>query len=250
MNGFIEKDTLQTKAAQLGVVLDETALERFDIYAKALVEWNEKINLTAITAPKDIVAKHFVDSLAVLTAVAPQAGAKLIDVGTGAGFPGLALLIARPDLQVTLLDSTKKKLMVLDDILQRLSLSAELLHARAEETGQNPQYREQFDLVTARAVAPLHLLAEYCLPFAKVGGQFVAMKSSTVREELAEGAFAVRTLGGEKPQCTTLTLEDVGARSLVLIKKRTTTNPKYPRPSAKIAKNPLISGKKSAKTEK
>ena len=152
MNEFIEKETLQEKAAQLSVVLDDAALDRFDIYAKALVEWNTKINLTAITTPKEIVAKHFVDSLAVLTAVTPHPGAKLIDVGTGAGFPGLVLLIARPDLQVTLLDSTKKKLMVLDDILQRLSLSAELLHARAEEAGQNPQYREQYDLVTARAV--------------------------------------------------------------------------------------------------
>ena len=236
---FIEKAVLKEKAAQIGVELDETALDRFDIYARGLVEWNEKINLTAITQPDEIITKHFVDSLTVLPMLKGSEPLRLIDVGTGAGFPGLALLIARPKLQLTLLDSTKKKLTVLDDLLSRLSLSATLLHTRAEDAGQDARYREQFDAVTARAVAPLHVLAEYCLPFAAVGGMFFAMKSAAAQEELAAARPAIRQLGGKVKDCVEFTLEGAGARSIVRIEKCSPTNPKYPRPSAKIAKFPL-----------
>ena len=137
METFISKDLLKTEAAKFGVELDEIALDRFDKYAKLLVEWNEKINLTAITDPEGIVMKHFVDSLSLFSAIELPQGAKSIDVGTGAGFPGLAMLIARPDLKITLLDSTNKKLNVIRDILEKLELTCEVLHMRAEEAGQS-----------------------------------------------------------------------------------------------------------------
>lgn len=167
---MIDAENLRRGAAKWEVELDATALSRFDAYAALLLEWNQKINLTAIKAPDEIVAKHFIDSLALLSFFSPAQDAKVIDVGTGAGFPGLALLIARPDLQLTLLDSTKKKLLFLEQVLSSLDLRAETLHQRAEEAGQDPLHREQFDLVTARAVSNLRDLSEYCLPFAKLGG--------------------------------------------------------------------------------
>ena len=249
MQNFIEIERLKEKAAALGVSLDETALERFDIYAKALVEWNEKINLTAITQPQDIVTKHFADSLTLLRHLRAKHAGTLLDVGTGAGFPGLALLIADPALQVTLLDSIKKKLTVLQDILGRLSLSAALLHGRAEDLAHDARYREQFDAVMARAVAALPVLAEYCLPFVRVGGTFYAMKSVTAAEEVKDAQPAIRLLGGDRPQCKTMTLEDVGERCLILVGKRSATSQKYPRPSAKIAKEPLGQGKNLPKTK-
>ena len=236
----LNREALRQKAAMFHVKLDETALERFADYARLLQDWNEKINLTAITDTNEILTKHFLDSLTILPLIAPQENAKLIDVGTGAGFPGLALLIARPDLKVTLLDSTKKKLTVLQDILEKLDLSAALLHLRAEEAGHEKNLREQFDFATARAVANLRELSEYCLPFVRVGGTFAAMKSANAETELAEAKTALRLLSGEVARVERFTLEDAGARTVILVKKRAPLSAKYPRPSAKIAKNPLI----------
>lgn len=237
--GFIDKAALADLAASFGVSLDETALDRFDLYAKLLCDWNEKINLTAITDPGEIVVKHFADSLSVLGAVSVKEGASLIDVGTGAGFPGLALKIARPDLRVTLLDSTKKKLLVLEDIAQKLDLSVVLLHKRAEEAGRDPLLREQFDLATARAVANLRELAEYCLPFVRVGGRFLAMKSAKTEAELDEAKAAVRLLGGKTAAVHTVSLPEAGERTVIEIEKFSSTPALYPRPSAKIARFPL-----------
>ena len=239
METFISKELLKTEAAKFGVELDEIALDRFDKYAKLLVEWNEKINLTAITDPEGIVMKHFVDSLSVFSAIEIPEGAKSIDVGTGAGFPGLAMLIARPDLKITLLDSTNKKLNVIRDILEKLELQCEVLHTRAEEAGQNKAYREQYDFATARAVSNLRDLSEYCLPFVKKGGTFISMKSAKAEEEIAEGRNAIKTLGGNIKDKKTFEIDDAGERTIILIEKVSTTPPKYPRPSAKIAKNPL-----------
>ncbi len=239
METFISKELLKTEAAKFGVNLDEKALERFDIYAKLLVEWNEKINLTAITDPEGIVMKHFVDSLSLFSAIEIPEGAKSIDVGTGAGFPGLAMLIARPDLKITLLDSTNKKLNVIRDILQNLDLECEVLHTRAEETGQNKAYREQYDFATARAVSNLRDLSEYCLPLVKKGGTFISMKSAKAEEEIAEGRNAIKILGGNIKEKKTFEIDEAGERTIILIEKISTTPAKYPRPSAKIAKNPL-----------
>lgn len=164
----------------------------------------------------------------------------MIDVGTGAGFPGLALLIARPDLQLTLLDSTKKKLLFLEQALSSLALQAETLHRRAEEAGQNSRYREQFDLVTARAVSNLRDLSEYCLPFAKPGGFFTPLKSGDIDEELTQAKPAISLLGGSLERLERYEIDSVGSRSLPIIQKISHTSPKYPRPSAQIAKKPLV----------
>ncbi len=236
---MIDRSYLKALAASLGVSLDDRALERFDLYARLLCDWNEKINLTAITDPQEICVKHFADSLSVLAKVEIPQDAKLIDVGTGAGFPGLALKIARPDLRVTLLDSTKKKLMVLDDISQKLELDVEPLHKRAEEAGRSRPYREQFDIATARAVANLAVLSEYCLPFVKVGGRFLAMKSAKTQEELAGAKKAIGQLGGREEKVHTLQLETAGERTILELKKQSPTPAQYPRPSAKIARFPL-----------
>lgn len=236
---FIDKKLLQTTAEKYGVNLDDTAIDRFDKYAQMLVSWNEKINLTAITDPTEIVIKHFTDSISVLKYVKLEEGAKIIDVGTGAGFPGTALLIARPDLKLTALDSTGKKLKVVKDILDNLGLEAEILHARAEEASRKAQYRESFDYAFARAVAPLYNLSEYCLPFVKVGGFFVSMKAAKAAQEVDEAKKAIHVLGGQLTAFNTFELEDAGERSIIEIKKISQTSAKYPRQSAKIAKNPL-----------
>ena len=236
---FIFKDLLKEKAEMFHVKLDETALERFDIYGKLLVEWNEKINLTAITDPEGVTIKHFLDSVTIFSYVDIPEGAKVIDVGTGAGFPGLAMLIARPDLDMTLMDSTKKRLMVIENILEHIGLKANVVHSRAEEAGQNKNFREKYDFSTARAVTNLRDLAEYCLPFVKVGGSFIPMKSAKAQEEIAEGKKAIHVLGGQIIRQDTFNLLDCGERTIINVKKISSTPAKYPRPSAKIAKNPI-----------
>lgn len=236
---FILKALLKEKAEMFHVKLDEQALERFDIYGKLLVEWNEKINLTAITDPEGVTIKHFLDSLTIFNYVDIPEGAKIIDVGTGAGFPGLAMLIARPDLDITLMDSTKKRLMVIENILEAIGLKANVVHSRAEEAGQNKKFREKYDFSTARAVTNLRDLAEYCLPFVKVGGSFIPMKSAKAQEEIAEGKKAIHVLGGQIISQDSFELLDCGERTIINVKKISPTPAKYPRPSAKIAKNPI-----------
>ena len=236
---FILKALLKEKAEMFHVKLDEQALERFDIYGKLLVEWNEKINLTAITDPEGVTIKHFLDSLTIFNYVDIPEGAKVIDVGTGAGFPGLAMLIARPDLDITLMDSTKKRLMVIENILEAIGLKANVVHSRAEEAGQNKKFREKYDFSTARAVTNLRDLAEYCLPFVKVGGSFIPMKSAKAQEEIAEGKKAIHVLGGQIISQDSFELLDCGERTIINVKKISPTPAKYPRPSAKIAKNPI-----------
>ena len=236
---FILKDLLKEKAEMFHVKLDETALERFEIYARLLVDWNEKINLTAITDPEGVTIKHFLDSITIFSYVDIPEGAKIIDVGTGAGFPGLAMLIARPDLQMTLMDSTKKRLTVIEDILEKIGLTANVVHSRAEEAGKSKDFREQYDFSTARAVTNLRDLAEYCLPFVKVGGCFVPMKSAKTQEEIAEGKKAIHVLGGQITNVDTFELLDCGERTIINVKKISSTPDKYPRPSAQIAKKPL-----------
>lgn len=236
----IDTEQLRAGAAQWNVALDETALSRFDSYAALLIEWNQKMNLTAITEPGEIVVKHFIDSLALLSFVTLQKQARVIDVGTGAGLPGVALLIARPDLVLTLLDSTKKKLLFLEHVLSNLGLPAETLPMRAEEAGQSAAYREQFDLVTARAVSNLRDLSEYCLPFAKPGGFFTPLKSAGIDLELEAAQSAIARLGGKLERLEQYEIETGGARSLPIIKKISRTSSKYPRSSAQIAKKPLV----------
>ena len=193
---MINTSLLKEKALAFGVDLDKTALSRFDKYAQILVETNKVMNLTAITEPDEIVIKHFADCLSVFKYVDIPQNAKVIDVGTGAGFPGIALLIARPDIELTLLDSLNKRIVFLENVLEELGLTAETVHLRAEQGGQDKKYREKYDFAFARAVAGLPVLCEYCLPFVKVGGEFVAMKASSAENEIEQSENAVFVLGG------------------------------------------------------
>lgn len=222
-----------------GISADETALDRLDKYAELLVEWNEKINLTAITDPEGIVIKHFLDCALLLKHITLPEGAKVIDVGTGAGFPGMVLKILRPDIKLTLLDGLNKRLVFLNTVAEALGLSVETVHLRAEEAGQKPLYREKFDLATARAVAKLNTLYEYCLPLVKVGGIFCAMKGPSAEEEIKTSGKASALLGGSKAVLGTETLTGEETRAFVKVKKISQTPPKYPRISAKISKQPL-----------
>ena len=236
---LINKDLLKSNAATLGVELGDEALAKFDMLAEALIEQNKTMNLTAITDPDEVVIKHFADSVSLFSAVNPEEGAKILDLGTGAGFPGIPLLITRPDIRLTMVDSTAKKLRYVADTVEKLGLEAETLHARAEEASKNADYREQYDVVCSRAVAALNVLSEYCLPFVKVGGVFVAMKSAKAEEEIADAKKAIGILGGKIIDKKTFTLSDGGERTLILIKKISQTPAKYPRVSAQISKKPL-----------
>lgn len=238
---MIDKVLLKNEVERLDIMLDDKALERFDTFAEMLVDWNTRINLTAITDPFEIVYKHFADSMLALAAVNVPQGASFIDVGTGGGFPGLPLLIARPDLHGVMLDSTLKKLMFVDHVLNRLELNnnGRTLHMRAEEAGIKVQLRNRFDFCFSRAVANLRELSEYCLPLTKVGGTFVALKSAKAQEEIDGAKEAIRILGGEIVEVKQFFLSDMSERNLVVIKKVSPTPPKYPRASAKISKEPL-----------
>ena len=236
---LINKDLLKNNAATLGIELGEEEISRFDMLAERLIEQNKTMNLTAITEPDEVVIKHFVDSISLLSAVTPEEGAKVLDLGTGAGFPGIPLLICRPDIKLTMVDSTAKKLRYVASTVEALGLNAETLHSRAEEAGKQPEYREQYDIVCSRAVAALNLLCEYCLPFVRVGGVFAAMKSAKADEEIALAKNALKTLGGKIIDKKTFTLSDGGERTIIIIKKVSQIPPKYPRPSAQIAKKPL-----------
>ena len=230
---------LKEDAAKLGIEISDEKLELFSKLAYLLVEQNKTMNLTAITDPDGIAVKHFADSVSALSAYEFSQGAKVLDVGTGAGFPSIPLLIARPDLNMTMIDSTAKKLKYVASTVEELGLVAEVLHTRAEEAGQNKEYRESFDIVCSRAVAALNVLCEYCLPFVKVGGVFLAMKGAKAQEEIADAKNAIKTLGGQIVDEKSFTLSDGGERTIVVIKKISHVPPKYPRVSAQIAKKPL-----------
>ena len=236
---MIRKDYMKAISMAEGMELTDLQLEELDRYAELLVEWNEKINLTAITEPDEIAVKHFLDSLLLLKSVEVPEGGQIIDVGTGAGFPSLPCALVRSDVQLTLLDSLNKRIIFLEEVTRELGREAACIHARAEEGGRNPALREKFDLATARAVASMRELSEYCLPFVKVGGIFAALKGYEIEEELNEAKAAIRLLGGEIQEVQKKILPDGSRRGIVLIQKISQTSTKYPRPSAKIKKNPL-----------
>lgn len=236
---MINKALLKEESAKIGIKLYDTALNRLDKYAEMLIETNKTLNLTAITEPDEVLYKHFVDSLSLLTVVELKEGAKVIDVGTGAGFPGVVLLIARPDIKITLMDGTNKRLNFIADVLAEIGLEAEILHSRAELAGKDKKYREQFDLVTARAVANMNTLSEYCMPFVNVGGVFAPMKAAKADEELDSAKGAIKLLGGIVDKVCHLDIENCGERCIIVTKKISQTPPKYPRASAQISKKPL-----------
>ena len=220
-----------------GFSLSAAQNEMFRRYAKLLVEWNKKINLTAIIDEDGICEKHFLDSVLLLKFITLPENSKVIDVGTGAGFPGIPLKIMRSDIKLTLLDSLNKRINFLKAVSDELSLSAECIHARAEEGGKNPTLREKYDLVTARAVAALPVLLEYCLPFVKIGGIFAALKGPN--EDISDAKAAVNILGGKILSVNDYNLPSGDSRRLILIEKISQTSTKYPRNSGQISKKSL-----------
>lgn len=236
---MIDYELLKGEIDKIGVNVGEYGLDRFDQYAEYLVRWNKHVNLTAITEPDEIVIKHFVDSLHILRYVKLKKNQSLIDIGSGAGFPGLPLLIANPDINVTFVDSIRKKLAFIKDVLHNTGLIATVTHNRAEELGRNAGFRETFDFATARAVAQLNVLCEYCLPLVKVGGLFIAMKGATGKAELNQARHAIEVLGGELVKFDEYSLSNGDKRSIIIIRKISQTPTKYPRKSKKIDTKPL-----------
>lgn len=224
---------------KFGVTLRDKQIENFNTYANLLVEWNEKMNLTAITQPAEVVWKHFYDCILLFKEVKIEEGASVIDVGTGAGFPGMVLKIVREDIDLTLLDGLNKRLVFLNEVLNALSLNAKVVHLRAEEGAKKAEFREQYDYAVARAVANMNVLSEYCLPYVKVGGTFAALKGPSGNDEAASAKKALQILGGGKTTVFAEHHEMIGDRTIVVTKKISPTPPKYPRISAKISKQPL-----------
>lgn len=234
------RDYLLTATADYQIKLTEQQLAQFETYYKLLTEWNEKINLTAITDPQGVAVKHFADSLAFYNYFSVPEGASVVDIGTGAGFPGVVLKIVRPDIKLTLLDSLNKRFLFLKDLLQQLNLEATFIQGRAEEYGQDLDYREGYDFAVSRAVAQLNTLAEYCLPFVRLSGKFVAFKGGGCDAEVSSAKRAIQTLGGKVSAIHTFELPlDGGGRSLVEIEKNQPTPDKYPRNNGRIKAKPL-----------
>ena len=233
------RQLLVDQGKAMGLKISPQQAQQFQTYMELLLEWNEKMNLTSITQPEAVVEKHFLDSLTLLSWGKLKEGARVIDVGTGAGFPGIPLKILRPDVDLTLLDGTLKRLNFLGEVCRALRISATRVHKRAEEAGLAKTMRERFDLATARAVAPLPVLAEYCMPLVKMKGCFIAMKGPGVREELEDAQNALEILGSGEPQVLSLTLPGGEERNLVVCRKLRFTPKGYPRHGGTIAKHPL-----------
>ena len=227
------KDHLRTEAARLGILLTEEQLEQFSTFGAALVEKNQVMNLTAITEPEAVAKLHFADCLALLNC-ADLKGKRLIDVGCGAGFPGVPLKLGESSIRLTLLDSLQKRVNWLRQTLESMGVEAECVAARAEEYG----HREEFDVATSRAVARLNILAELCLPFVKVGGLFLAMKGAAATQELEEAKTAIALLGGKLERVYTYTV-DGAERYVPVIRKVKPTPPRFPRRFSKIKQQPL-----------
>lgn len=228
------------EAEKLGIKLPEDADLLFSKYTDLLLSYNEVMNLTAITDREEIKIKHYLDSVSPLAFSLIPDGAKVADVGSGAGFPGVPLKIAKRDIHLTAIDSLNKRLNFLETVKNELSLDDfDTVHLRAEEAGQNKELRESFDIATARAVANLSVLAEWCLPLVKVGGSFIALKGPSPEEEIDEAREAVSVLGGEIAEVFTVNLPGEIKHSIVLIKKISQTPSKYPRKPGKASKQPI-----------
>ncbi len=234
-------DELQTAAEKFNIALNAEQLKQFDTFYRLVVEWNNKINLTAITEPSDFAVKHIIDSISIWNDKKFHNVETLIDVGTGAGFPAIPLKIYRPHLKITLLDSLAKRINFLKVVGEELGFDdVDFLHSRAEDAAHNPKLREDFDLAVSRAVAKLNILAEYCLPFVKIGGYFAALKGSSVEEELQESKAAVKILGGVDVECISITLPNDNERNLIYIKKVSKTAGKFPRKAGVPERKPLM----------
>ena len=236
-----KEELLKSSAASVGVELNDIQIQQFIKYHEILVEWNSFMNLTGITEYEEVVQKHFVDSLVLCKAIDVDQVSNLIDIGTGAGFPGIPLKIAYPYLNVTLLDSLQKRIKFLDEVVMQLGLhDVERIHGRAEDFAKPSMKRESYDVCVSRAVANLASLSEYCLPYVKVGGYFIPYKSGKIDEELVESKKAVFVLGGKIEDEVKFNLPDSDiSRSLIKIKKVSGTPKKYPRKSGLATKEPI-----------
>lgn len=225
----------------LGVMLTEEQIDSFLIYYEMLEEWNQVMNLTTVTEYNEVMKKHFIDSLSLVKAYDPGKRTSVIDVGTGAGFPGLALKIAFPDLKVTLLDSLNKRINFLDAVIDRLHLQGvETIHGRAEDFARPGKLRESYDLCVSRAVANLSTLSEYCLPFVKTGGLFIAYKSERSAEEIQTAEKAITDLGGRRKEIIKFQLPNSDIdRNLVIIEKVRETPKRFPRKAGLPSKDPM-----------
>lgn len=234
-------NVLTKKVKELSIVLNDKQIQQFEQYYNILVEWNKVMNLTAITKYEEVIEKHFLDSLTIVNAIHVEKIETLIDVGTGAGFPGIPLKIAFPHLKVTLLDSLNKRIKFLNEVIDLLELDdIKTIHGRAEDYAKQAEYREQYDICVSRAVANLATLSEYCLPYVKVDGLFVPYKSGEIDEELKSSEKAVSILGGKVEEVVKFQLPgtDIG-RSFVKIHKIKETKKKYPRKAGMPTKEPL-----------
>ena len=227
------------KLEEYNIEINDEQIEKFDLYMKLLLEWNEKINLTAITEKDDIILKHFVDSLTILKYV--DESDKIIDIGTGAGFPGIPIKIMNEETNITLLDSLNKRINFLNIVINELKLdNIVAIHGRAEELARNKAHREKYDVAVSRAVANLSTLTEYMLPFIKVGGKCICMKGANVKEEIDKAKNAIKKLGGQIEIVDNFYLsENDNERNIVIIKKIKETEPKYPRKPGIPSKEPL-----------
>lgn len=234
-------DTLIEGLPQLDMTLEPEKIDDFRLYKELLKEWNEKINITAIKDDMEIDIKHFLDSLTIFKTGYIKDGLKIIDIGTGGGFPGLPIKIANRNTNVVLLDSLNKRIKFLNDVINKIGLQDIIaIHGRAEDYGKDKEYREKFDIAVSRAVAPLNILLEYCLPFVKVGGYFIAMKGPQINNEVEESEKALKIMGGiiEERFDIKLPFSDI-THILLVIKKISKTPTKYPRKAGKPKQNPL-----------
>lgn len=233
------KEEFIQKLNLIEINLDNNQLEEFYKYMCLLIEWNEKMNLTAIIEPKEIILKHFIDSLTILNEIEDKN--TLIDIGTGAGFPGIPLKIAKPNLKVVLLDSLNKRILFLNEVINKLELeNIETIHARVEDIGKNIKYRENFEIVTSRAVANLAILSEYMIPLTKIGGKCICMKGSSIKDEINESQKAINLLGGKVEKIDEFVLPSTDIkRNIIVIKKEKNTPKNFPRKAGIPSKNPI-----------
>ncbi|WP_138419163.1 16S rRNA (guanine(527)-N(7))-methyltransferase RsmG [Aquibacillus sediminis] len=237
----MDETTFINQLHQQGIELTEKQIKQFEIYYQTLVEWNQKMNLTAITDKEEVYLKHFYDSITAAFYFPFSKEASICDVGAGAGFPSIPLKICFPELKVTIVDSLQKRITFLNHLAEQLELDdVTFYHDRAELFGKNQQFRESFDVVTARAVARMSVLSELCLPLCKIGGTFIAMKGPNMDEELNHSQKALKTLGGELEKIHTFQLpEDNGERNISVVKKASKTPKKYPRKPGVPNKTPI-----------
>ena len=233
------KAKLKEEAMQFGIELSEKEQDNFYNYMKLLLDWNEKINLTAITEPKEVITKHFVDSLSITPYI--NENDRILDIGTGAGFPGIPLKIVLEKNEITLLDSLNKRINFLNEVIEKSDLkNIQAIHGRAEEFNKIDGNRESYDIVVSRAVAKLNVLLEYMLPFVKLNGRCICMKSADIDEELKEAENAIKILGGEIEKIDEITLKNTDIkRKIIVIKKVNKTPSKYPRKAGTPAKEPI-----------